>query len=699
MAKLLRLSCLLSGRSVVYKLIENFDVGRSMTKIKMNEFNPNSTTLPPEQESIRVKCFHPSGTFVEFKKEEIEQSISSRFEGQVHSNSDRLAVRTRSHELTYDALNRAGNRVARAIMERRGTGEEPVALLFEQGAPVIASILGVLKAGKFYVPLDSSYPQTRTRYMLEDSAADLIVTNTQNLSLARDLVRNGGEVLNFDTLDPTLSDENLELCVAPANLAYMIYTSGSTGQPKGVVQSHRNVLHDIMNYTNALHICKHDRLITLTSYSFADTARSTYGALLNGASLYPLDIREDGLTHLAEWLIQQEITIYRSVPTTFRHFIRTLDGKEQFPKLRLVYMAGEPVHKRDVELYKRHFSSNCIFMNGIGSTECLTYRWYFINKETTINGNNVPVGYALVDMEILLLDDDGNEMGPNQIGEMAVKSRYLCPGYWRKPELTRAVFLSPPESGEGRIYRTGDLGLMLADGCLIHMGRKDFQVKIRGHRVEVAEIEAKLLSSGKVKEAIVILREDRPGDQRLVAYFVPAERPIPTVTTLRRALAEKLPDYMIPSAFVSLDALPLLPNGKIDRRQLPTPDRTRADLATPFLPPQTRVEEALTDIWAEVLVLDRVGIHDNFLELGGNSLLATQIISRVISILQVEIPLRSLFESPTVADMAMVVTQNQIKKAEQKDIERMLEELERLSDNAAKQSLSTEGAGSDKKQL
>ena len=644
-----------------------------------------------------MKCFHSSGMFVEFENEEIEQSISNRFERQVHNNSDRLAVRTRSHELTYDALNRAGNHVARAILAWRGTGEEPVALQLEQGAPVIASILGVLKAGKFYVPLDPSYPKTRTTYMLEDSDADLIVTNTQNLSLAKDLARNGREVINFDTLDLSLSTENLKLCVSPDTLAYMIYTSGSTGQPKGVVQTHRNVLHDIMNYTNALHICRDDRLITLTSYSFADTSRSTYGALLNGASLYPLDIKEEGLTHLAGWLIQQEITIYRSVPTTFRHFISTLDGNEQFPKLRLVYMAGEPVYKRDVELYKRHFSSDCIFMNGIGSTECLTYRWYFINRETTIDGNNVPVGYPLEDMEILLLDDDRNQVGPNQIGEMAVKSRYLSPGYWRKPDFTQAVFLSSPEGGEGRIYRTGDLGLMLADGCLMHMGRKDFQVKIRGHRVEVAEIEAALLSSGKIKEAIVTFREDRPGDQRLVAYLVPAERPVPTVTTLRRALAEKLPEYMIPSAFVMLDALPLLPNGKVDRRQLPTPGSTRADLATPFLAPRTPVEEALTGIWAEVLGLDRVGIHDNFLELGGNSLLAAQVISRVISILQVEIPLRSLFESPTVADMAMVITQDQIKKAEQKDIERMLTELERLSDNAAKQLLSTEGAESHKK--
>jgi amino acid adenylation domain-containing protein len=663
----------------------------------MSEFTRNSTGLPPEQEAIRAKCSHPSGTFVEFEKEEIEQSIPERFERQVHKYLDRLAVRTRSHELSYDGLNRAGNRVARAILAGRGTGEEPVALLFELCAPVIASILGVLKAGKFYVPLDPSYPRARTTYMLEDSDADLIVTNTQNLSLAKELAQTGRNVMNFDELDLNLSTENLNLCISPDNLAYMIYTSGSTGQPKGVVQTHRNVLHDIMNYTNAFHICRDDRLITLTAYSFADTARTTNGALLNGASLYPLDIRAEGLTHLAEWLIQQEITIYRSVPTTFRHFISTLDGKEQFPKLRLVYMAGEPVYKRDVDLYKRHFSSDCIFTNGIGSTECLTYRWYFINKETTIAGNNVPVGYALEDMEILLLDDDRNQVGPNQIGEMVVKSRYLFPGYWRKPDFTQAVFLSPPEGGEGRIYRTGDLGLMLADGCLLHMGRKDFQVKIRGHRVEVAEIEAALLSSGKIKEAIVTLREDRPGDQRLVAYLIPAERPVPTVSTLRRALAEKLPDYMIPSAFVILDALPLLPNGKVDRRQLPTPGSTRADLATPFLAPQTPVEEALAGIWAEVLGLDRVGIQDNFLELGGNSLLAAQVISRVISILQVEIPLRSLVESPTVADMAMVITQNQIKKAEQKDIERMLAELERLSDNAAKQLLSTEGAESNKK--
>jgi amino acid adenylation domain-containing protein len=516
-------------------------VGQHITKIEVSELTRNRARLPPEQEVIRTKCFHPSGTFVEFEKREIEQSIPDRFERQVHRYPDSLAVRTRGHELTYDGLNRAGNRVARAILARRRTGEKPVALLFELGAPVIAAIFGVLKSGNFYVPLDPSYPRARTTYMLDDSDAELIVTNTQNLSLAKELAQNGCAVLNFDELDLNLSTENLNLCISPDNLAYMIYTSGSTGQPKGVVQTHRNVLHDIMNYTNAFHICRDDRLLTLTAYSFADTARTTNGALFNGASLYPLNVREEGLTHLAEWVIQQEITIYRSVPTTFRHFISTLSGKEQFPKLRLVYMAGEPVNKRDVDLYKRHFSSDCIFINGIGSTECLTYRWYFMNKETNIDDNNVPVGYPLKDMEILLFDGDGNEVGSNQIGEMAVRSRYLSPGYWRKTDFTRAAFLPSTESGGERTYRTGDLGLMLDDGCLLHMGRKDFQVKVRGHRVEVGEIEAALLNSGKIKEVVVTLREDRPGDQRLVAYVVPAETPAPTVTAMRHALAEKLP--------------------------------------------------------------------------------------------------------------------------------------------------------------
>jgi len=645
--------------------------------------------LPPSQELLQAKCFHSTGTFVEFNKDEIEQSIPKRFEQQARKYSNRTAVVTRNQTLTYDQLNQGVDRLAGAILHQRGGRQEPIALLLEQSASAISTILGVLKAGKIYVPLDTTYPQARIEYILEDSQAPVIVTNNRNFLLARKLAKhNGCQLLNIDELDPISFVEEPDSHISPDSLAWILYTSGSTGQPKGVVQTHRNVLHDIMNYTNAFHICQADRLILLTSYSVVDTVRTMYGALLNGASLYPVDVKKDGLTHLADWLNHHQITIYRSFSTLFRHFIDTLDGDQQFPKLRLLYLCGEPVYRRDLELYKKQFSPDCIFVNGIGSTECLTYRWNLMDKKIQVNDNNVPVGYPLEDIEVLLLDDDGKEVAFNEIGEMSVRSRYLSPGYWRRPELSQVKFLSDPNGGDERIYRTGDLGLILDDGCLVHMGRKDFQVKIRGYRIEVGEIEAALLNIDNIKEAVVILREDRPRDRYLAAYIVPSRQPALSITALRHALAEKLPGYMVPSAFIILDALPLLPNGKLDRQRLPYPDSSRPNLDTPFIVPETSVEQALAKIWAEVLNVNHVGAHDNFFDLGGHSLAATRIVSRVIKHFQVDLPLQSLFQSPTVAEMATVIAEHQGKKLDQKELGDILVKLESLTEEEAERVLS-----------
>ena len=645
--------------------------------------------LPPSQELLQAKCFHSTGTFVEFNKDEIEQSIPKRFEQQARKYSNRTAVVTRNQTLTYDQLNQGVDRLAGAILHQRGGRQEPIALLLEQSASAISTILGVLKAGKIYVPLDTTYPQARIEYILEDSQAPVIVTNNRNFLLARELAKhNGCQLLNIDELDPISFVEEPDSHISPDSLAWILYTSGSTGQPKGVVQTHRNVLHDIMNYTNAFHICQADRLILLTSYSVVDTVRTMYGALLNGASLYPVDVKKDGLTHLADWLNHHQITIYRSFSTLFRHFIDTLDGDQQFPKLRLLYLCGEPVYRRDLELYKKQFSPDCIFVNGIGSTECLTYRWNLMDKKIQVNDNNVPVGYPLEDIEVLLLDDDGKEVAFNEIGEMSVRSRYLSPGYWRRPELSQVKFLSDPNGGDERIYRTGDLGLILDDGCLVHMGRKDFQVKIRGYRIEVGEIEAALLNIDNIKEAVVILREDRPRDRYLAAYIVPSRQPALSITALRHALAEKLPGYMVPSAFIILDTLPLLPNGKLDRQRLPYPDSSRPNLDTPFIVPETSVEQALAKIWAEVLNVNHVGAHDNFFDLGGHSLAATRIVSRVIKHFQVDLPLQSLFQSPTVAEMATVIAEHQGKKLDQKELGDILVKLESLTEEEAERVLS-----------
>jgi acyl-coenzyme A synthetase/AMP-(fatty) acid ligase/acyl carrier protein len=494
-------------------------------------------------------------------------------------------------------------------------------------------------------------------------------------------------VIDISVLDSISSAENLGLPYSQGSLAFILYTSGSTGAPKGFSQTHCNVVHDTRNYTNTGHFCADDRLLLVSSISFADSVRTIYSALLNGASLYPFDIRVEGLTSLANWLIQNEITIYRSVPTVFRHFASTLTCEERFPKIRLIYLAGEPVYKKDVELYRKHFSEDCIFVNRLGTGEALTFRWYFIDKKTPIKGTHVPVGYAVPDKEVVLLGDVQQGADGSRIGEIAVKSEYLAPGYWKKIDLTQTVFLPDPEGGKSRIYRTGDLGRMLPDGCLVHLGRKDFQMKIRGYRIEIAEIEMALLDHVAIEEAVVRLWESRPGDQRLVAYLVHTGQKGLTVTELRRFLKEALPTYMIPSTFVMLDHLPLTPNGKLDRRALPAPDRVRPALDNPYVAPRTPMEETLAEIWARVLDLDQIGINDNFFELGGHSLLATQVISRVINTFRVKVPLRSLFQAPTVADMAVVIVQNQVEKAESKDIDHMLTELETLSDEEARRVL------------
>ncbi len=274
-------------------------------------------------------------------------------------------------------------------------------------------------------------------------------------------------------------------------------------------------------------------------------------------------------------------------------------------------------------------------------------------------GDSVPVGYAIEDMETFLLNDAGQEVGINQCGEIAVKSQYLTLGYWRDADLTRAKFLPDPRGGEERMYLSGDLGLMLSDGCMFHVGRKDLQVKIRGNRIELGDVETALLSLDVIRDAVVIAASDRAGDRHLVAYVVPAEKSPPSIGALRRAMAALLPDHMIPSRFVLLDAMPLTSSGKLDRHSLPEPEKARPELGKPYAAPRTSVEAILAEIWADVIGVEQIGIHDNFFELGGDSLLATRIVFRILQHFRLEIPLRSLFQLPTVAEMGTLIAEHQ----------------------------------------
>jgi amino acid adenylation domain-containing protein len=650
----------------------------------MNNPTANQIGLPHEQEAIRAKCFHPTGIFVEFKREEIEQSIPDRFGKIVRMYPDRIAVKTRSQHLTYAELNHAANRVAHAILSQRGTGEEPIGLLFPKGVPLIVTILGVLKAGKICMPMDPTLPQARLSHILEDARANLIVTNHEYLALANRLVPEK-QWLNIDESDKCHALGNPDVVLAPDAFAFIFYTSGSTGRPKGVVENHRNLLHYVMTETNDYHICVEDRLTFLVP-----TGRDIFRSALNGASVYPVDIKQEGLSDLARWLIQEEITLLSAVPSVFRHVVDTLTGDEQFRHLRLIKLMGEPMYRRDVELYRKHFATRCILANSYGPNETGLIAHYFIDRGKQIRSSTVPVGNSVEDKEVLILDEHGKDLGFEQTGQIAVRSRYLSPGYWRRPELTCAAFALASSGGGERVYHTGDLGVMRPDGCLLHLGRIDSQVKIRGNRVEIAEVEMALLELHAVKEAVVVAREDIPGLKCLVAYIVPTSTPAPTASALRSALAAKLPGYMIPSSFVFLDAMPMIGIGKVDRRALPDPGKNRPKLDTPFVPPRTSIEDQLSRIWSEVLSLDQVGIDDDFFDLGGHSLAATRVVSQVIQQFQLELPLQSLFTAPTVAEMAAVITEHQGKKLDEKEMERILTELESLTEEEAKRLFASE---------
>ena len=510
-----------------------------------------------------------------------EASLASMFEEQVARYPDRFAVVSGDSRLTYGELNQAANSIAQIVLTRLGSAQATVALLFRPGAAIVAAILGVLKAGKFYVALDPSYPQPRTAYMLEDCEAKLLLTDTRHISLAKQLAQGGQEVVNCDNIDPSTAIANPNCSISGNTSAFLLYTSGSTGNPKGVLHNHRNVLVEVRNYTCDVRICPDDRLAVWHSFSMTNSVRNLYGALMNGAAVFPYDLPSRGLMPLVEWIRQHEITMIHTLATTFRAFVDTLPGDATFPSVRILRLGGEPINGDDVKKFKCHFPAPCVLMHVMGPTETFSIRRHFLGHDWNGDEGKIPVGYPVSDKEVLLFDEHGQRAGPNETGEIVVRSKYLAVGYWRQPEFTEAVFLPDPDGGEERLYFTGDLGVMRPDGCLMHLGRKDFQVKIRGHRIETEEIEAALAKLDSIKAAVVHAQPDRDGEQRLVAYIVTAPGKNAAIDELRRGLARTLPDFMMPSRFVFLEDFPLLPNGKINRRALPIPSVDRPVLSVP----------------------------------------------------------------------------------------------------------------------
>ena len=376
-------------------------------------------------------------------------------------------------------------------------------------------------------------------------------------------------------------------------------------------------------------------------------------ALLNGAASLPWDVRKSTAAELADYVDRAGVTIYHSVPTVFRSFLR---GDRVFPRVRIVRLEGDQAAMLDVELFRRHFAPSCILANGLGATETGIVRRFLVDRDTSMPDGTVPIGYPVEDMDVMVVDDDGHPVPTGTLGEIAVRSEYLALGYWNRPDLTEQAFAVDPGHPGRRTYRTGDLGRLREDGCLEHLGRKDSRTKIRGVTVAVAEVEAALASLPSIREVAVVARSTPGQERRLIAYYVPVSGLGPTVSEMRRHLAERLPPEMIPAAYVALDRLPLNTNLKVDRATLPTPSRERPALDTPYAPPEDPTQAELVRIWQDLLEVEPIGIHDDFFELGGDSLLATAMLGAIEEAVGGAAPSTVLLACSTIEQIAASLT-------------------------------------------
>ena len=597
-----------------------------------------------------------------FSDETLQHSIVERFEQVVAHYPDNIAVRSAGQSLTYRQLDKAANRLAHAIIGLRGTQSEPIAFLLEHGANAIISMLGIMKAGKAYVPVDPFYPPAWMTQILDDTHAELVVTNYQNLPLVMTSLVNPGRVtvLNLDTLEDTLPAEQPAVQIACTEMAYILFTSGSTGAPKGSIHSHHEVLQNTRAQADELHFSPSDRFSLFITLGFEASRFSITGALMNGGRLCLYDIRSLGLGGLAEWIIQEQISILLSTPSTFRHMCNLVPKDLLFSSVHIIMLGGESVTSQDVAHFRSHFQQGCILVNALGMTETGAIAQMKINHLSVLQGHNVPAGYTIGDKVIVLVDEAGQTVQPGEVGEILVKSHYLSPGYWRSPSLTAEKFSVDPEDKTVRIFRTGDLGRLRPDGCLEYQGRKDAQIKIRGFRVDPAEIEAVLHQYPGVKNSAVIARELKhsPDNLQLVAYIESEDTTNLSKKEVRSFLASQLPDYLVPQLIVLLDKLPLTPTGKINRRILPEPETLGQGVEQNYVAPRDSIEVQLVKIWEKVLKTRPIGVQDDYFELGGNSLLAAQLFTQIEKVFGKKLPLATLFQAATIEDQANILRQD-----------------------------------------
>ncbi|MDZ8084002.1 MAG: amino acid adenylation domain-containing protein [Nostoc sp. DedQUE12b] len=618
-----------------------------------------------EQQQLLVEWNDTQADYLQHK------CIHQLFEEQVERIPDAVAVVFGNQQLTYCELNSRANQLAHYLKSLGVGADVLVGLYVERSLETIVGILGILKAGGAYVPLDPDYPQERLAYMLNDSQVSVLLTQEKLLT---SLPEHGAHVLCLDKDWEDISTENKDNLVSGLttdNLAYVIYTSGSTGQPKGTLVSHSNVVR-LFEATDSWYNFNQDDVWTMFhSYAFDFSVWEIWGALLYGGRLVVVPyLVTRSPESFFELLAQEKVTILNQTPSAFRQLIQAeqsiaITGNLN---LRLVIFGGEALELLSLQpWFERHGDKSPQLVNMYGITETTVHVTYRPLSKTDLNGTASVIGRPIPDLQVYVLDEYLQPMPIGVAGEMYVGGAGVARGYLNRPELTAQRFISNPFSNnpKARLYKSGDLARYLPNGELEYLGRIDQQVKIRGFRIELGEIEALLAQHPAIWESAVLVREDEPGNKRLVAYVVPKTEQSPTAAELRRFLKQKLPEYMVPSAFVQLEVLPLTANGKVDRRALPVPDTARPELENVFVAPSTPEEKILAAIWTKVLDVEQVGINDNFFALGGDSIRSIQVLSQAKE-QGLSLSVQQLFQYQTIHELVqeLKTQENDITKLE-----------------------------------
>ncbi|MFA5879936.1 MAG: amino acid adenylation domain-containing protein [Candidatus Margulisiibacteriota bacterium] len=621
---------------------------------------------PKEKEQILVEFNNTAASYPK------DKTIHQLFEKQVARTPNNTALVFQDQKLTYQELNDKANQLAKILQAKGVNPDTIVSIMTERSFDMIIGIMGILKAGGAYLPIDPNLPEDRIQYMLEDSKAQILLTQAKFIEDPKFLFLKSSKILTSPLDFPfeggireDVNTANLNTSNTPQNLAYIIYTSGSTGKPKGVMVEHKSVINLLYYLQEKYPILENDAYLLKTSYTFDVSVSELFGWILGQGKLVILNPKEENNPQaIFNILAKEAVTHLNFVPSMALAFVNTLKSKLTNLNLKYIFIAGEAFPENLFKKLNQCLTKTVKIENLYGPTEATVYATGYNLARKNKNVIKIPIGTPLTNIKALILDKNQNIVPIQMPGELHIAGDCLARGYLNNTELTNQKFITNPFNPKEKMYKTGDLTRWLPDGDIEFLGRIDHQVKIRGFRIELGEIETEILKHENIIEAVVLAREDEPGIKRLAAYFVLKEKSCTLQTTfiakLKALLSTKLPEYMIPAFFIELEQMPLNNSGKIDRKALPKPDTKNINQNHEFIAPETKTEKILAEIWLKLLNLEKVGVSDNFFELGGDSLLVIQLLIEINNRFKISIETQDIIYNPTIK-MSSIIIDNFLK--------------------------------------